>query len=129
MRAHGVQKVPVVAHHQNGAIVVDEELLQPFNALDVKAVGGLVQQNDAGRAEQRLCQQHLHLLALGKRVHQGSVLLHGDAQAVQKLVCLAFGLPAAQLGKFALQLGGALAVRFGKIRLCIQLVLLLHNGV
>ena len=129
MRAHGVQKVAVVAYHQNGAVVINEEFFQPFDAVDVQAVGGLVQQDDAGRAEQRLCQQNLYLLALGKCVHLHGVLLHGDAQAVQKLVCLAFGLPAVQLGEFALQFGRALSVRLGKIRLGIQRIFFFHNGI
>ena len=118
-----------MADHDDGAVVIHQELFQPVDGLNVQTVGGLVQQDDGGLAEQSLCQQHLHLLAAVQRVHLGVVQVGGQAQAAQQLVDLGLGIPAAHLGKFRFQLTGALAVRLGEILLGIQLVLFLHDVV
>ena len=53
--------------------------------------------------------------------------LGGDADAVEQLGGLGFGVPAVQLGELALQLCGALAVFIGEILLGIEGVLFLHD--
>jgi hypothetical protein len=55
------------------------------------------------------------------------VQLHGDAQAVEKLVGLSLGIPAVHLGEFAFQLGGALAVGIGEIGFGVQGLFLFHD--
>ena len=127
--AHGVKEVAVMADHNHDGVAVHQEVLQPFGAFHVQAVGGLVQQNDVGMAKQRLRQQHLHLLAAVEAGHLGVVQLGGDADAVEELGGLGFGIPAVHLGKLALQLRRALAVGVAEVGLGVERVLFLHDVV
>ena len=63
VRADGVQEVAVVRDDDQRAVVADEELPQPVDRVEVEVVGRLVEQQRLGMAEQRLRQQHAHLLA------------------------------------------------------------------
>ncbi len=59
--ADAVEEVAVVADHDDHALVVGEELLQPHHRRDVEVVGRLVEQQHVGLGEQRLGEQHAHL--------------------------------------------------------------------
>ena len=118
-----------MGHNDQRAGEVHQEILQPGNGLVVQVVGGLVQQQDVRVAEQRLSQQHLHLFAALQVAHDAVMHIRTDAQAGQQGRRVGLGIPAVHLGKFALQLGRALAVLIGEIRLGVQGVLLLHDVV
>ncbi len=60
MGADLIQEVTVVGDHDNRVFKVDEEILQPGDGVQVKVVGGLVQQQNVRIAEQGLCQQYLN---------------------------------------------------------------------
>ena len=64
---HVVQEVPVVGDGQDRARVVRQVLLQPQHALRVEVVGGLVEQQQVGLAQQQLAQRHPAALATGQR--------------------------------------------------------------
>ena len=49
-RGHVLEEVAVVAHDEDGARPIGENALQPEDAIHVEVVGGLVQQQDVGRA-------------------------------------------------------------------------------
>ena len=72
-----------MAHHDNGALKVQQEVLQPVDGVDVQVVGGLVQQEDVGVPEQGLCQQDLHLQAAVHVLHDIVVHGHGQPQALE----------------------------------------------
>ena len=116
-----------MADHQNGAGVLNDDLLQPLDGVQVQLVGGLVQQDDVRAAEQGLGQQHLDLFAVGDGAH----LLIQDglrqAQPLDQAGGVGFRLPAAHLGVLALQLGGADAVLVGEIFFGVQGVLFLPH--
>ena len=76
--ADGVEEVPVVADHDDGALEVQQKVLQPVDGVDVQVVGGLVQQQDVRVAEQRLGQQHLHLRP-GRPAFVHHVVVHATA--------------------------------------------------
>ena len=63
VRADVVEEVAVVAHDQDRALVVHEEVLEPDHALEVEVVRRLVEQDDVRLAEERLSQQDLDLEA------------------------------------------------------------------
>ena len=116
-----------MGYHQHRSEVFRQKFLQPPDRLNVQVVCRLVQQDNIRIAEQRLRQQYLHLLVTGKGGHlliqQGFI----QSQTLDQLGCVGFSLPAVQLRKFPLQLRCQFPVRLGKILLCVQCILLLHD--
>ena len=80
-------------------------------------------------AEEGLGQQDLHLEAGVHVPHKLSVQAHVHAEALEDAARVALGLPAAELGKFLLQLGGADAVLVIEVGLFIERVLLPAAGI
>ena len=113
-----------MAHHQYRALIVHEEILQPHHRGQVQVVGGLVQQHHVRVAEEGLGQQHLHLQSRVHVRHKGLVEAHVHPQALEDAAGVALGLPATQLRKLLLQLGGPQAVLIAEVRLFVYGVLL-----
>ena len=100
----GVHEGAVVTDDEHGAVVVRDKAAQPLDAFEVQVVGGLVQQQQVGMAQEELCQRNTHLPAareLGTRA-----LKVGDlkAQTGQDLAGVALELVAAQVLKAVLDL-------------------------
>ena len=100
----GVHKGAVVADDEDGAVVVGDKATQPLDAFEVQVVGGLVQKQQVGMAQEELGERDAHLPAareLGARA-----LKVGDlkAQAGQDLAGVALELVAAQVLKAVLDL-------------------------
>ena len=74
--------VPVVAH---------EKLAQPVDRLEVEVVGRLVEQQRLRVSEQRLRQQHAHLLAALELAHRALVQLVRDVETLQQNRRIALG--------------------------------------
>ena len=127
MGTHGVQEVPVVADHDDGALKVQQEVLQPVHGVYVQVVGGLVHHQQVGIAEQGLGQQHLHLQTGIQGGHVVIVQLGADAKALEDAAGVALGLPAPQLGILLLQLAGQHAVLVGHLLLGVQGLFLLAD--
>ena len=66
VRADRVQEVAVVRDGDQHALVLVEEVLEPADRVEVEVVGGLVEQQRLGLAEQRLREQHAQLVAAGE---------------------------------------------------------------
>ncbi len=62
----GIHKGTVVADDQHGAVVGGDEPAQPLDTFEVEVVGGLVEQQDVGMAEEQLGQRDAHLPATGE---------------------------------------------------------------
>ena len=91
-------------------------------------VGRLVEQKDIRLAEQRTREQHLDLFHVAKVFHLGvRDRVRVQTQAVQELVCLGLGVPAAHLSELSLELGRLVAILLGERVLHIQCVLLAHD--
>ena len=66
---HVVQKRPVVAHEEDGARVVLQQLFQQFQRVDVQIVGRFVQHQHVGRAGKEAGQQQAVALAAREAAH------------------------------------------------------------
>ena len=100
----GVHEGAVVADDENGAVVVGDKAAQPLDALEVQVVGGLVQKQQVGVAQEELGERDAHLPAareLGARAFKVGDL---KAQAGQDLAGVALELVAAQVLKAVLDL-------------------------
>ena len=100
----GVHEGAVVADDEHGAVVVGDKAAQPLDALEVQVVGGLVQKQQVGMAQEELGERDAHLPAareLGARA-----LKVGDlkAQAGKDFARVALKLVAAQVLKAVLDL-------------------------
>ena len=113
--------------HDDGALEVQQEVLQPVHRVDVQVVGGLVHHQQVGIAEQGLGQQDLHLQPGVQGGHVVIVELGADAKALEDAAGVALGLPAAQLGVLLLQLAGPHAVLVGHLLLGVDGLLLLAD--
>ncbi len=82
MGADVVEKVPVVRDGDEGAVVADEEVLEPMDGLEVEIVGGLVEQQRLGVAEEGLGEQDADLLAALQLGHVALVEFVGDVQTL-----------------------------------------------
>ena len=117
-------------HHDDGALEVQQEVLQPVDGLNVQVVGGLVQQDDVRLAEQGLGQQHLHLFLGGQAGHVAvEDIVGARPRPWMSRAASDLGLPAAHLGELRLQLAGLHAVLVGEVLLFVEGVLLLHHVV
>lgn len=59
----GVHEGAVVTDDEYGAVVVSDKAAQPLDAFEVQVVGGLVEQQQVGMAQEELCQRDAHLPA------------------------------------------------------------------
>ncbi len=57
----GVHERSVVADDQDGSLVAGNEAAEPLNALEVEVVGGLVEEQQIGMAEEELGERDPHL--------------------------------------------------------------------
>ena len=127
MGADVVEKMAVMGDDDDGADIVHQEILQPGDGGDIQMVGGFVEQDDVGLAEQGPGQQDFDLVPVGQAAHRFIKQILGQAEPLQDPARLGFGLPAVQLGEFPFQLGGEDAVLLGKILFGIEGILLLHD--
>ena len=123
-----VEEVTVMRYNDDGTLIICQKIFQPCNGMNVQMVGRLVKQHDIRLAEQRLCQQNLDLFCVRTVLHaavQNVICL--ESQTLQQASRFGICIPAVQLCKFCFQLGSADAIFIGKIFLCVDGVLFLHN--
>ena len=106
-----------MADHDDGALKVQQEVLQPVDGVDVQVVGGLVHHQNVRIAEQGLGQQHFHLQTGIQGGHVAGVILRADAQPLENAAGVTLRLPAAQFGVLLLQLTGPHSVLVGHLLL------------
>ena len=127
--AHRVEEVAVVAHYEHRVLKALQVVLEPHHGVEVKVVGGLVEQQVVGVAEQRLCQHHAHLLLCRNVAHHHVVEFLLDAKARKQGCGIRLGIPAVHLGKLLFEFGGTHAVLLGHLGLFVDGILLLHDVV
>ena len=100
----GVHEGAVMADDEDGAVVAGDKAAQPLDALEVQVVGGLVQEEQVGVAQEELRQRNAHLPAAGEL--GAGALEVGDlkAQAGQDFAGVALEFVAAQVLKAVLDL-------------------------
>ena len=85
-----------MAHEQDRAVVAGYELLEPANTLEVEVVGGLVEEEEVGMAQQQLGKGDAHL-PTAREVGRGLVeVLDGKAEATENRPCPALELVSAK---------------------------------
>ena len=104
---HVVEEVAVVGDGHDRAVVVAQEPLQPGHRLGVEVVGGLVQQQQIGPAQQQAAQGHPTTLTAREHVDRG--VAGRDAQGVHGDLDRALEVPGAGRLDLALDLGLLLA--------------------
>ena len=67
-RRQPLEERAIVRHEDDGAAILGEEGFEPGDRLDVEVIGGLVEQQQIGLADQRARQQHAALPSAGERV-------------------------------------------------------------
>ena len=127
MGAHGVEEVTVVTNDQHGVLEIAQILLEPGYSLHVEVVGGLVEEEIVGVAEEGLGQHDTHLLLTAEFAHQKVVLVLLDAQSAKQGSGIAFGIPAFEFGKFFLQLGYLQTVLVAEVGFGIECIALVHD--
>ena len=100
----GVHKGAVVADDEDGAVVVRDKAAQPLDAFEVQVVGGFVQKEQVGMAQEELCQRDAHLPAAGELGARAFKVGDLKAQAGQDFAGVALELVAAQVLKAILDL-------------------------
>ncbi len=118
----------VVRDHDQGAVVVVQEALQPVDRIQIKVVGRFVQQQRLRIAEQRLGQQHANFLPALQLAHLALVQLIGKVQSLQQQRGVGVGGVAVLFADDALQLAQPHAVVVGQLRLGIDDLALFHGG-
>ena len=107
---HGVEEIAVMGDQQQRAGIALEPLLQPEDGVEVEVVGRLVEQQQLGRAHQRLGQIQAHAPATGEVADAPVHLLAGETQAGQQLARTRIGAVALGIVQFVVQAGDGAAV-------------------
>lgn len=81
-----VEEVPIMRDDDQGAGVTLEPVFQPDDGVQIQMVGRFIEQQEVGRAHQRLCQVEAHTPATGEAGDRLIHLRHGEAQAEQQLL-------------------------------------------
>ena len=89
-----VEEVAVVRDGDDGAVVAREEVLEPVDGLEVEVVGGLVEEERFGVAEEGLREEDADLLAALELGHLALVEFVGDVEALQEDGGVGFGFVA-----------------------------------
>ncbi len=115
VRADRVQEVAIVRDDDERAVVADEELAQPVDRVEVQVVGRLVEQQRRRMPEQRLREQHAHLLAALQLAHRPLVQLVRDVEPLQQDRGVALGAVAVLVADNPFELAEAHAVVVGHV--------------
>ena len=122
VRADRVEEMPVVRDDDERPGVAHEELAQPVDRVQVEMVRRLVQQQRLRLAEERLRQQHAHLLAALQLAHLPLVERVRNIEALQQDRGVAFGRIPVLFADDPFELAEPHAVVVGHVGLGIELL-------
>ena len=100
-----IEEVAVVRDDEERAAVALQPLLDPQYRVEIEVIGGLVEEQQVGRAHERLREVQPHAPAAGEARHRLVHLLVGETQAVQELL----GARARRIGVRVVERGMQLA--------------------
>jgi hypothetical protein len=123
-----VEEMAVVRDADEGAVVVVEEVLEPVDGVEIEVVGGLVEEQGFGLAEEGLGEQDADLLAALDLAHLALVELFGDVEAVEENGGVGFGGVAVLVADDAFELAETHAVGVGHLGLLVDAVALFKGG-
>src|ERR1035437_4219714 len=110
-----VEEVAIVGDDDEGALVIGEVILQPVDAIEIEVVGGLVEEEERGSAEEGLGEEDADLLAALEFAHEASVERVFDAEAIEQDGGIALGGIAAFFADDAFEFAEAHAVLIGEL--------------
>ncbi len=116
--------MPIVRDDDQRARVPVQELLEPVDRVEVEVVGRLVEQQRFGMAEERLCEQHAHLLSALQLGHLAIVQPVRNVQPLKQDRGIALGRIAVLFADDALELAEAHTGLVRHLGLRVQLVAL-----
>ena len=119
---HPVEEIAIVRNDDQRAGVALEPVFQPQDGVEVQMVGRLVEQQQVGRAHQRLGQVQAHPPAAGKMRHGVVHLRLGKTQAGQQLLGARAHRIGARVGQRGVQFADAVAMRMIVMRGIFRLV-------
>ncbi len=108
--ADGIEEFAVVRNHHQRAGVAREPVFQPHHGVEVQVVGRLIEQQQVGRAHQRLRQVQPHAPAAREARHRLLCLRHGEAEAEQQRLGARRGGVAVGVGEGGVGFGLGVAV-------------------
>jgi hypothetical protein len=120
MGADVVEEVAVVRDGDDGAVVTNEKVLEPVDGLQVEVVGGLVEEECFGVAEERLSEENANLLTALQLGHLALVEFVGDIKALEEDCCVGLGLVPIFIADNAFEFAEARAVFVGHLGLGID---------
>ena len=123
-----VEKVAVVRDGDEGAVVAVQEVLQPVDGVEIEVVGGLVEEQGFGLAEEGLGEEDAHFLAALELAHLALVDCFGDVETVEENGGVGFGGVAVFVADDAFEFAEAHAVGVGQLGLLVDAVALFHGG-
>ena len=112
-----VEEVAVVRDGDEGAVVAVEEVLEPVDGVEIEVVGGLVEEQRFGLAEEGLREQHADFLAALQLAHLALVQFLGNVEAVEEHGGVGFGGVAVFVADDAFEFAETHAVGVGQLRL------------
>ena len=83
VRDAGIEEVAIVRYHEQGAAIGREPALEPHHGIEVQVVGGFVEQQQVGAAQQRVAQVEPHAPAAGEVRHRPLQVGRREAEPVQ----------------------------------------------
>ena len=116
---HVVDEGPVVRDEHHGAVVACEELLEPLYRLDVEMVGGLVEQQHVGVAQQDFGQLDAHPPSAAELAGRAVQVALFEAQSFERALHLAAIVVAAHHAVALALVGEALAQSHVVLRLVV----------
>ena len=111
-----------------GAVVVLEEVLEPVDGVEIEVVGGLVEEQRFGLAEEGLGEEDADFLAALELGHFALVDVFADVEAVEEDGGVGFGGVAVFVADDAFELAEAHAVGVGELGLLVDAVALFKGG-
>ena len=81
-RGHVLEEVAIVAHHEEGARLGGQDVLEPEDSLHIEVIGRLIHQEDVGLGQERAGDGQALPPATGQRVHFGAPV--GKARAAER---------------------------------------------
>ena len=110
------------------AVVAVEKILEPVDGVEVEVVGGLVEEEGFGVAEECLRQQDADLLAALELAHLALVEFFADVEAVEENGGIALGGVAIFIADDAFEFAEAHAVIVGHLGFLVDAIALFEGG-
>jgi hypothetical protein len=126
--ADRVEEVAVVGDGDEGALEAGEKILEPVDGVEIEVVGGLVEEESLGFAEEGLGEEDADFLAALEFAHFALVERVLDVETLEENGGVGFGGVAVLFADDAFEFGEAHAVVVGELGFLVDFVALFEGG-